>query len=154
MIRRAKKEDIEGINKLLMQVEEIHRKIRPDIFKKDAKKYTDKELEKIINSEDTPIFVYIDERQLLGYAFCIFETVKDDVLLKDRKTLYIDDLCVDESMRGKHIGNMLYEHVLDFAKKSGCYNVTLNVWNGNDSAEGFYKKMGMVPQKTYMEKIL
>lgn len=154
MIRRAKKEDIEGINKLLMQVEEIHRKIRPDIFKKDAKKYTDKELEEIINSEDTPIFVYIGERQPLGYAFCIFETVKDDVLLKDRKTLYIDDLCVDENIRGKHIGNMLYEHVLDFAKKSGCYNVTLNVWNGNDSAEGFYKKMGMVPQKTYMEKIL
>ncbi len=72
----------------------------------------------------------------------------------DVKTLYIDDICVDENCRGMHVGNAIYEHILQFAKDSGCYNVTLNVWELNPGARAFYEKMGLVPQKTTMEKIL
>ena len=78
----------------------------------------------------------------------------NDNILTDIRTLYIDDLCVDETIRGQHIGKALYEHVLAFAKESGCYNVTLNVWSLNDSAMRFYEKCGLKPQKIGMEKIL
>ena len=40
------------------------------------------------------------------------------------------------------------------AKSIGCYNMTLNVWEGNDPACSFYKNMGMKVQKTGMEVIL
>lgn len=66
----------------------------------------------------------------------------------------IDDLCVDEKIRGKHIGRQLYNYVPDYARGSGCYNVTLNVWEGNDRAKSFYEAMGMKAQKTGMEQIL
>ena len=79
---------------------------------------------------------------------------KNNNILTDIKTLYIDDLCVDETKRGMHIGRNLYAYVLDFAKKSGCYNVTLNVWECNKKAKGFYENLGMEVQKTYMEKVL
>ena len=74
--------------------------------------------------------------------------------MTDIKTLYIDDLCVDESARGTHIGKALYESVLDYARKTGCYNVTLNVWAGNVGALKFYEKAGLEIQKIGMEKIL
>ena len=74
--------------------------------------------------------------------------------MKDFTTLYIDDLCVDETKRGLHVGKKLYEYLLDYARKSGCYDVTLNVWEGNDSARGFYEKMGMFVKETQMEIIL
>ena len=45
----------------------------------------------------------------------------------DIKTLYIDDLCVDENVRGKSIGKQLFEHVKSYAKEIECYNITLNV---------------------------
>jgi ribosomal protein S18 acetylase RimI-like enzyme len=80
--------------------------------------------------------------------------VKDDKLLQDTKTLYIDDICVDEKARGKHVGTELYEFVRDYAKSIGCYNITLNVWEGNDAALSFYRNMGMKVQKTGMETIL
>jgi ribosomal protein S18 acetylase RimI-like enzyme len=99
--------------------------------------------------------VGVDENEeVLGYAFCIFEYHKDSHVLTDVKTLYIDDLCVDEDKRGMHIGKQLYEYVLAFAKEQGCYNVTLNVWSCNESAMKFYESCGLVPQKVGMEKIL
>ena len=120
-----------------------------------AKKYTDEELKAIIHDDSRPIFTAVDESgTVLGYAFCIFQQHIDDIILTDIKTLYIDDLCVDEEIRGKHIGKQLYERVLSFAKEQGCYNVTLNVWSCNESAMKFYQACGLVPQKVGMEKIL
>ena len=153
-IRRAKKCDIHYLNKLLCQVLNIHHNTRPDIFKKDAKKYTDDELLDIIEDNEKPIFVYEENGVVLGYSFCIFIQHKNNNILTDIKTLYIDDLCVDENARGKHIGTKLYNYVLDFAKQNGCYNVTLNVWNLNEDAIKFYQKQGLEIQKIHMEKLL
>ena len=89
-----------------------------------------------------------------GYAFCIFQQYVNHNIMTDIKTLYIDDLCVDEACRGQHIGTALYRHVLDFARASGCYNVTLNVWSLNESAMKFYQAQGLKPQKVGMEVLL
>ena len=101
-----------------------------------------------------PLFVGEEDGKVAGYAMCRFIEHKGESLLADIKTLYIDDLCVDKKLRGKHIGTHIYEYVLNFAKQSGCYNLTLNVWACNPAAEAFYKKCGLVPQRTTMEKIL
>lgn len=154
-IRRAKQTDLEGINKLLRQVLTVHHNGRPDLFRANAKKYNDEQLTGIIADDARPVFVAVDEvEHVMGYAFCIFEQNMHDHVLTPVKTLYIDDLCVDEALRGQHVGSSLYEYVLAFAKESGCYHVTLNVWECNPSARKFYEAMGLVPYKTCMEKIL
>lgn len=154
-IRRAKDMDMEGINKLLYEVLMVHHTGRPDLFKSDAKKYTDDELRAIIADDSRPIFVVVDEKEeVIGYAFCVFQQHVNNNILTDIKTLYIDDLCVDEKRRGMHIGKQLYEYVVDFAKKQGCYNLTLNVWSCNENARKFYERCGLTPQKIGMEKIL
>ncbi len=153
-IKKASAKNIKGINNLLEQVLEIHHKGRPDIFKANTKKYTDKELLEIIEDETRPVFVALEGEKVLGYCFCIFIEHKNDNILTPIKTLYIDDLCVDRAERGKNIGTALYQHTLNYAKESGCYNLTLNVWTLNKSAMKFYEKLGMEPQKIGMEKIL
>lgn len=154
-IRRAASKDMNGINKLLQEVLMIHHNGRPDLFKANAKKYTDEELRVMIADDSKPIFVAVDEKEgVLGYAFCVFQQHVNNNILTDIKTLYIDDLCVDEKQRGMHIGRQLYEFVLEFAKAQECYNVTLNVWSCNQSAMKFYEKCGLTPQKIGMEKIL
>lgn len=154
-IRRADIKDADKINELLFQVAKIHANGRPDIFKTATKKYSDQELIEIINNDDSPIFVATDEKDFcLGYAFCVFQKTKDSILLQDRKTLYIDDICVDENSRGRHIGKSLYDFVENFAKENGFDNITLNVWSFNESAYKFYEKCGMTPLKTTMEKRL
>ena len=154
-IKRADARHLSGLNNLLLQVLTVHHNGRPDLFKGNTRKYTDEQLIEMLKDDSKPIFVAVDENEnVLGYAFCVFIQHLNDNILTDIKTLYIDDLCVDENCRGQHVGKALYEFVLDFAKKSGCYNVTLNVWTLNEGAKKFYEKCGLVPQKIGMEKIL
>ena len=150
----AEEKDIERMHELLTQVNLVHHKGRPDLFK-CGRKYTDEQLREILRDKKRPIFAAVDENDcLLGYAFCIFQQHLNDNILTDIKTLYIDDLCVDETKRGLHIGSTLYNAVLDFAREHGCYNVTLNVWSCNESAMKFYENCGLRPQKVRMEVIL
>ncbi len=154
-VRRAEEKDIDGIMELLVQVDMVHHNGRPDLFKGPATKYTREELAQILKDPQTPVFVYADENDSpAGHAFCMFKKFENDNVLTDVLTLYIDDICVDEKARGKHVGRALYEHVKDFAKDSGCYNITLNVWNCNPGAMRFYESLGLVPQKVCMEQIL
>ena len=153
-IRRAQKKDVEGILKLLVQVNMVHHVGRPDLFKGPTTKYSKEELNELILQDDKPIFVCVQDEEVLGHAFCVFQEHKGERLLEDCKTLYIDDICVDENRRGESVGKKLYSYVEEFAKKEGCHNITLNVWECNPGAKAFYEKMGMGVQKTGMEKLL
>lgn len=155
MIRRAEEKDIPEILALLVQVNMVHHIARPDLFKGPTTKYTGDELKEILKEEETPVFVFVDEDgKVLGHCFGIFTDTAGSGLLVEHKTLYIDDICVDENARGKHVGRALFEYAKAYAKETGCYNITLNVWEGNDSAKLFYENCGLKVQKTGMEMIL
>ncbi len=155
-IRKAFESDIHDIERLLVQICTVHSEGRPDLFKNGGQKYNYDEIKAIINDENRPVIVAYDEEKkyVIGYAMCVFQTVKDSTALCDMKTLYLDDLCVDGNFRGNGIGKQIYDYVVDFAKKSGCYNLTLNVWECNEGAKRFYERCGLVTQKTTLEKIL
>lgn len=154
-VRRAKKEDISEILELLIQVDMVHHNGRPDIFKGPATKYNAEELETIIADDSTPVFVCVNEDgKILGHAFCIHKQFKNDSVLTDIRTLYIDDICVDENIRGQKVGETLYNYVVEYAKAERFYNITLNVWSCNPGAVKFYETMGLKPQKIGMEYIL
>ena len=154
MIRCAKEKDIPKIGELLSQVCLVHHEGRPDIFKV-GRKYSEEELKLLLKDEMRPILVAVDENDVvIGYCFCIYQRHIGNSVLTDIKTLYIDDLCVDESFRGKHIGKELYSAAVLLARENGCYNLTLNVWSCNTSAMKFYESCGLLPQKIGMELIL
>lgn len=152
-IRFAEEKDSSDIMELLKQVERIHHEGRPDIFKEGVK-HTPSELSAIIKDENSPILVAEESGRVIGYAFCIIHSRKNDNILTDIKTLHIDDLCVDEKYRRQHIGKALYEAALKLAKERGCYDLTLNVWHLNQIAMDFYIACGLKPLKTCMEQII
>ena len=149
-IRLAETKDIPALIGLLRQVGQVHRRIRPDIFRADAQKYDEAALEALLKDPQRPIFVAEDGR-VRGYCFCILKETRNHPVLENERTLYIDDLCIDEGCRGQKLGKLLYEHARAFARQQGCQTVTLNVWQGNDSALAFYEKMGLTPRNIYME---
>lgn len=154
-IKHATSLHIKGIGNLLCQVLNVHHSGRPDLFKANARKYTDEELEEILKDPKRPVFVATNEQdEVLGYAFCVWEQQVDDHILTDIRTLYIDDICVDEHHRREHVGRQLYDYVADYAGREGFYRVTLNVWSCNASAMKFYESCGLVPYRVGMEKIL
>ena len=150
-IRLACEQDIPDLLRLLYQVGEVHHRIRPDLFRPGAVKYTEAELKQLLLDKNSPIFVLTEGDALLAYCFCQLRDHRGSTVMTDRLELYIDDLCVEESCRGRGLARALYRGVCLWAKSIGCGFVTLNVWQGNDNAQRFYEKMGMRPRSITME---
>ena len=154
IIERASEKDLPDIERLLEQVCKVHADIRPDLFIAGKRTYTKDELAAIIADDSRPVFAALDdEGTFMGYCFTVIEEHKG-FNEPPHRTLYIDDLCVDESTRGRHVGRTLYEYVCEWAKANGFYNITLHVWEGNEKANAFYDAMGMKIQLYGMEQVL
>ncbi|MBQ3796023.1 MAG: GNAT family N-acetyltransferase [Butyrivibrio sp.] len=168
-IRRAEDKDSERIIELLQQVCNIHADIRPDLFIYDGTKYSKEDLHEMYKDDTKPIFVAVGDLDnggkkdnpddnnneiVQGYCFCQIKKTEGSRCIKPFAQIFIDDLCVDEKARGQHVGRQLFDYVKSYAKELGCYEITLNVWEGNDSARRFYENMGMKPKETQMEIIL
>ena len=153
LLRKACVKDVPELFEMLKTVQALHENGRPDIFKKGTTKYTHEQIAQIIKEESTPVFVLANEfDKAVGYAFCIIQNEKETENLYPQKTLYLDDLCVKEELRGQGYGKKIYNFVLDKAKEYGCTRLTLNVWHLNESALRFYEKLGMKPLKTTMDE--
>ena len=113
-------------------------------------KYTESDLTELLCDEARPVWCALEDEHFLGYCFCQWKEYRDSSVSTDRKELYIDDLCVDETARGNGVATVLFRHVTAVAKAAGAKFITLNVWEGN-SARNFYDKMGMKPRKTTLD---
>ena len=153
-IRLAGEQDIPGLVRLLYQVGDVHHRIRPDIFRPGAIKYTENELKQLLSDKNSPIFALTEGDDLRAYCFCQLREHRGSTVMTDRKEVYIDDLCVEEGCRGRGFAKALYRHVCAWARENGFDFVTLNVWQGNDSALGFYRSLGLTPRSTTMEQKL
>lgn len=152
MIRRAEEKDAPRISALLRQVLEVHAAARPDMYRSGTQKYSEADVKKLLSDPDCVLFVETDEAdRAIGYAICFVKEIKDDGIVVGRRELYIDDLCVDESARRSGVGRRLFEHVKTFASERGFDWITLNVWNDNQNALAFYRRMGLRERKTILE---
>lgn len=155
IIRRAQNSDAEGVLRLLEQIAAFHHEGRPDIFKANSKKYTKEQYEDILKDEKRPVFVAVDaENAVLGYVFCMVMEQKEQGPFHAYPLFYIDDFCVDQSVRGQSIGRRLFEAVKIYAHETGLKNIELNVWEFNEGAIQFYEKCGFTAQRRRMELIL
>lgn len=153
-VRMANENDIPRMIDLLVQVGQVHHEARPDLFRAEAQKYDETALKRLLADPLRPIFAADEGGVMIGYCFCILKITENDPVLRDRRDLYIDDLCVDEAYRGKNVARTLYDAAVEYARSVDCDCVTLNVWEGNGRARRFYEKCGMKTQKTGMEFIL
>ena len=159
-VRPLEAQDIPKVMDLLVQVNLVHYNGRPDIFKKDTKITAEDVEHNFVGSEMNPVFVCVGvddagNETVLGHAFCEIHENLGNSVLQAKRSLYIDDICVDEESRGQGIGRKLYEYVLSYAEKDGDFdNILLNVWAFNEAAYNFYTELGMKPQRIFMEKVL
>lgn len=91
-IRRAEENDINKINKLLYEAQDVYHRAGPDLFNGNTKQYTDLELKEIINDDTKLVFVYEDDKQIKGYAFCIIKEEASHTLT-NIKTIYRWFMC-------------------------------------------------------------
>ena len=85
-------------------------------------------------------FVAVAETgQIVGYAICFFA-----YYTWSWRSLYLDDLFVQEAYRGQQIGKNLLATIVDYAKRERCQKVRWQVSRWNTPAQEFYTKFGAV----------
>ena len=58
------------------------------------------------------------------------------------KNAYLEDFVVDNSVRTRGVGSMLWNAMMEWAKEKGCGRMEFTCGNGRETAQAFYKKHG------------
>lgn len=154
MIRKANIKDAESIGRILCQVNNVHAKVRPDIFIEGKKKFSDEELKEILKNSEPEFYVYEINNEVCAYVCVEIHEYEECEFRHKRKELYVEDLCVDENYRRQGIASKLLDYVVELGRNKACDYLTLHVWELNEGARVFYEKEGFSPLKTLMEKKL
>jgi GNAT superfamily N-acetyltransferase len=63
--------------------------------------------------------------------------------------LYLEDLFVKPEARGIGIGRQLLSYLARLAKEKGCWRIEWAVLHWNQTAIGFYQKLGAIPMEEW-----
>lgn len=142
IIRKAKLNDFSGIHKLIMQVHRLHVSNRNDIYKDiDPMNFEEFKTE-LSNSNNIYLIAELDN-EIVGICFSQIKEILNNKIMKNRKILHIEDICVDENYQKRGIGKKLYNQIAELAKEKNIDNIELMVWGFNKNAIKFYENLGM-----------
>ena len=149
MLELARPDDREAVNALARQVHAMHVAWRPDIYEMVDELYpVERMVEGISNRE---LYVAKLEKQIVGYVSLKLRNYDHPGLVK-RKVMVVDEICVEESLRGHGIGKAMMEDVHALAKAFRCTDLQLGVYPQNDEAVGFYQKCGFTIRSIDMQR--
>lgn len=151
IIRRAVPEDCVRIRPLQRQIADLHRAGRPDLFRAEARFFTQEAFNQRLDDPNHTIWIAEADGKVVGYAFAWVVFYRDHSTYMDHETFYIDDICVLESHRRQGIGRKLFEKCRETARAMGCINIDLGVWGFNKEAIAFYESCGMCERVRKME---
>ena len=152
IIRCAQQSDCAKIRPLQKEIADLHNAGRPDLFKTEARYYTEEDFAEKLGDPLHYIFIAEDsEGKVVGYAFAWVIEYRNHPTYRDFDCFYIDDICVLSSHRRQGIGRRLFEKCREAAAERGCKMMDLGVWGFNSDAIAFYESLGMKERIRKME---
>ena len=152
-VRFAKENELERVNELRRQVNDLHVKGRPDIFKPGFPKELSDHVYSIRSDPKQRIVVCERDGILRGFAVLNHITRPETPFMKERDYLDIDEFCVDEAYRRTGVGTELMHFIRSYAEELGFSRIELNMWEFNADALAFYEEIGFTTYRRYMEWI-
>lgn len=97
-------------------------------------------LEEEVKNPHSAFYVISNEEELIAYCKLNVEDAQTERL--DRNAVEIERVYVLKSHQGKGWGKCFIDHALSIARQQSSPFIWLGVWEKNESAIGFYKKLG------------
>ena len=139
MLELAREADWEAVNRLSVQIHDLHVQWRPDIYFHCDEPYPKEKF--LTDIKSRTVYVAKISKSVVGYVVLSFQE-KDGPGTVKKKQIRLESICVDEIFRGQGIGRAMVADVRALAKAFGCHEVILGVHPENDEAVGFYQKCG------------
>lgn len=147
MIRIGAEKDFDAVNSLRLEVNALHVKGEPQIFKGFTEPMQEY-LKEYFDSANKILLVYEENGIVCGYAMLEIVEKPERPHAYASKFLHIEELGVAKNFRGKGIGRSLIAKTKEIAREKGLSEVELDVWAFNESAVKFYHDLGF---ETYRE---
>lgn len=135
--------------------------MKVEVFSGDASELTDALVTLVpqLSKSNPPPSLTDVEAMLASDAITQFVARDDDGSIVGVSTLaifpiptalraWIEDVIVDESARGRHIGEALTQAMIDAARERGCATVDLTSRPSREAANHVYKKLGFTLRET------
>lgn len=105
---------------------------------------TTAELGDVVASPATDLFIAIDDAAIVGMA--TLATFRIPTGLR----AWIEDVVVDETGRGRGVGEALTKAMIDRARELGCRTVDLTSRPSREAANRLYQRAGFVMRDTHV----
>lgn len=151
LIRFARKDDLPQVNELRRQVNELHVKGKPEVFKPGFDEALRDYLFVIFEDPAQRIAVAEEDGEICGFAVLHHIVRPETPFMFERDFLDIDEFCVDEKRRRRGIASALIAFIRDWARAQGFKRIELNMWEFNEDALAFYEAAGFATYRRYME---
>lgn len=137
LLRPARMEDYEEINRIARQVCALHASWGNGIVVEYP--YPMDWIQELLESNG--LYVACQDNGIVGYVRFYFWTAGGPSAIT-RKMISIDDIGVEETLRNQGIGKRMMADLMELAQKDGCAAINLYVDAPNENAIAFYEKCG------------
>ena len=149
MLELAREVDRAEVNRLARQVHALHVSWRPDLYTMPVELFPRELFEELVRNRE--LYVARIGDAVAGFALLRVKP-SDGVGRVPRKVMLVDQICVDEALRGHGIGTQMMEEIRILAKAFGCTDLQLDVYPQNDAAVSFYQKCGYTIRSIDMQR--
>lgn len=154
-IRLATPADFRAVNRLFVQVDDHHRALHPELFRRSpAPGRSHEKLTEYLTDPNQQLAVAESPEGIVGLVYLIFKERPDNPLVIPFTYLLIDVIVVDTSIRGQGIGDRLFTYAKGEARKKDIKTVMLRVYESNVEAVKFYEQRGFERKMTQMSLTL
>ena len=150
-VRLAEKNELERVNELRKQVNDLHVKGKPDVFKPGFSEELRDFINVIWEDPEQDIIVAVEQGKICGFAIVHHINKPENPFMYERDFLDVDEFCVDEAARRKGVATELMTYIKTYAKDKGFHRIELNMWEFNQGALAFYEAAGFETFRRYME---
>lgn len=140
--------DYPEIERIMMQVQNLHVGLRPDIYRRVETALPPEELREAIERET--FFVAKSEGRLLGILQILYRSVRSPHQ-KERSVIFIEVMAVDEPYRGQGVGSAFFVFLKKLRREKGLDGIELQVNARNEQALAMYARCGFTPKSVNME---
>lgn len=150
-VRFANETDLPAVNRLRMQVNELHVTGRPETFRPGFPPELADHVYTVFRDPDRDILVAEEEGEIRGFAVLHEIRRPENPFMFERHFLDVDEFGVDEAYRRRGVGRALIERAKAIARDRGFDRLELNMWEFNQGALEFYEALGFETYRRYME---
>ncbi len=141
-IREAGIDDLDILNTLNREVQELHHKIDPQLFKSADKSDIREDVKKLIMNPQGGVLIAFESDKAQGFVSYGERLFPESGLIHTTRMLFIHHMGVQEAFRAKGIGSALIQSLQKIADRRKIKHIQLNVWTLNLDAKRFFQKRG------------